>query len=325
MDHEKTEDVKILIVDDDIDSLNILIEIMNSCGLHTFVATGGESAVEKSRIILPDLILLDIMMPGIDGIEVCKMIKAYDLTADIPVIFLTALSDIAFKNKCFDCGGVDFVTKPNQSEEVLLRVKSHLTISRLQKQLEEKNKKLEELNASKDKFFSILAHDIKSPLISFISFAEVFENLDRIGHDKMAEFTKYFKESAKNLYALFENLLSWAGIQQGRLHASPQEISLKYLVLKNIDLFKANVMQKEISVVNMLESEIYIYADFNMIDTVVRNLISNAVKFTKRGGLVQISAASDDGKVLLRISIQGSAYLKISFKIFSGSTHLSTG
>jgi DNA-binding response OmpR family regulator len=132
----------ILIVDDEPVSLKLLVSFLERQGFATSVATGGEEAMAVIAQKLPDIILLDIMMPMMDGFEVCAALKENPATADIPVIFVTALTTLDDKVKGFSVGGVDYVTKPFQHEEVLARVTTHLKISSLHKQLESKNKQL---------------------------------------------------------------------------------------------------------------------------------------------------------------------------------------
>ena len=134
----------ILIVDDTPTNLEILVDYFADAGFEVAVATSGEGALNQIDKVKPDLILLDVMMPGIDGFETCSRLKADPETKDIPVIFMTALSEISDKVKGFTAGGVDYVTKPIQQEEVLARVNAHLTIRNLQKQLQTNNIALQE-------------------------------------------------------------------------------------------------------------------------------------------------------------------------------------
>ena len=134
----------LLIVDDTPTNLEILVDYFSELGYEVYVATSGEHALNQIGSVLPDLILLDVMMPGIDGFETCRRLKANAETKDIPVIFMTALADTDNKVKGFTVGAVDYVTKPIQQEEVLARVNTHLSLRELQRQLEEKNQSLQE-------------------------------------------------------------------------------------------------------------------------------------------------------------------------------------
>ncbi|MBD0266501.1 MAG: response regulator, partial [Tolypothrix sp. Co-bin9] len=134
----------IVIVDDKPTNLGVLFDFLTDSGFKVLVAQDGESAIQKVEYAHPDLILLDVMMPGIDGFETCRRLKANPLTQDIPVIFMTALSGTVDKVKGFNLGAVDFVTKPVQQEEVKARVSTHLALRNLQKKLQLQNEQLQQ-------------------------------------------------------------------------------------------------------------------------------------------------------------------------------------
>ena len=144
MNAEGHEKAALLIVDDTPTNLEILVDFFADAGFEVYVATSGEHALSQVIEVPPDLILLDVMMPGIDGFETCRRLKANAETKDIPVIFMTALSDTSDKVKGFTVGAVDYVTKPLQQEEVLARVNTHLTIRNLQQHLQESNTSLQQ-------------------------------------------------------------------------------------------------------------------------------------------------------------------------------------
>lgn len=133
---------KILIVDDERFNLNILVDILKP-DYNIIVAKNGKQAIVRAMSNLPDMILLDIVMPEMDGFEVCKNLKENEQTKDIPIIFISALGETQKKVKCFSLGGVDYITKPFRAGEVLARVKTHLALRMMQKQLEKKNAQLE--------------------------------------------------------------------------------------------------------------------------------------------------------------------------------------
>ncbi len=144
MSDENSDQSVIVIVDDNPTNLGVLFDFLHDCGFKVLVAQDGESAIQKVEYAYPDLILLDVMMPGIDGFETCRRLKAKALTKDIPVIFMTALSETVDKVKGFNLGAVDYITKPVQQEEVIARVTTHLKIQKLQKKSREQNVQLQQ-------------------------------------------------------------------------------------------------------------------------------------------------------------------------------------
>ncbi|HET9220891.1 MAG TPA: response regulator [Roseiflexaceae bacterium] len=138
-----TQPAAVLIVDDDPANLELLFQHLSQAGYRVLVAETGQLALERAELAQPEAILLDVMMPGMDGFETCRRLKQQATTQAIPVIFMTALADTADKVKGFAAGGVDYVTKPFQPEELLARVQAHTTVYLLQKELRRKNSELE--------------------------------------------------------------------------------------------------------------------------------------------------------------------------------------
>ena len=303
----------ILAVDDTPENLGLLFEYLDQAGFTVLLVQNGENALKQAEQNLPDLILLDIMMPGLNGFEVCQLLKKNAKTRGIPVIFMTALNDPEDKIKGFELGGVDYITKPIQYREVLARVKTHLTLRRLQQELEEKNRHLErqgeqlqELNASKDRFFSILSHDLRSPFNGLCGITEILlDHFDDFPPEKIKDFLGRLKESTDMLYALLENLLTWSRVQAGRLDYFPQQLEIHELIRNTVQLFSPNAEQKQISLVNTVKEPVYAVGDGKMIDTVIRNLLSNAIKFTHPGGKVHISAQQDETQLTVSVSDSG--------------------
>jgi len=282
---------KVLIIDDTPANIGVLADYLADYGLDVLVAQDGMSGLEKAEGIIPDIILLDVMMPGIDGFETCQLLKANVLTAEIPVIFMTALSEPEHKVKAFAAGAVDYVTKPLHQEEVLARVNAHLQISAQAQLLQAQAEALRALNASKDKFFSIVAHDLKGPFLPLLGNLELMADLaESLQPKDVKEMSASSHRSAKRVFDLLENLLTWARLQMGRMEYEPEVVDLTRLVAKNMELLQANAEAKGITLRSEIEPNVKVYADVNMLNTVVRNLISNALKFTSFGGEVVLAA-----------------------------------
>jgi signal transduction histidine kinase len=294
----------ILLVDDSATNLHVLLKYLRTSGFETLIAQSGEGALRQVQYARPDIILLDVMMPGIDGFETCRRLKNDEATRNIPVIFMTALSETFDKLRGFEVGGVDYITKPLQHEEVLARITTHLTIRNLQKELQDKNRELHELNASKDKFFSIIAHDLRSPFAGLLGYTRMAaEGLSDWSPEEMQQILDDLGKSAETLYELLENLLNWSRLQRGVIEYFPEEINLAAIVNHNIRLFATTAGQKHIMLHNEVEPEASVFADQNMLNTIIRNLLSNALKFTDSGGSITVSAMLDDADSIVTVAV----------------------
>ena len=172
--------------------------------------------------------------------------------------------------------------------------------------LRERERQLREFNAQKDKFFSILAHDLKNPLIGFLSFAELLESdFDNLPLAERTMLIQHFHVSAEMLIALLEDLLTWGRVQQDRIEYYPVEFPLELLIARAIALLSENAGQKQISLINAAAAPGKVYADVNMTDTILRNLIANAIKFTRPGGAVTISTTGSADGVRVTVADNG--------------------
>lgn len=165
----------LLLVDDVPTNLKVLFGYLKTCNFKVRIARDGEDALNQVELAKPDLILLDVMMPKMDGFETCRRLKANEETKDIPVIFMTALTETVDKVKGFEAGAVDYITKPIQQEEVLARINSHLMLRQLQKTLEEKNGELQQQNQELESFGHTVAHDLKNPINAIINYTEMLK------------------------------------------------------------------------------------------------------------------------------------------------------
>ena len=191
--------------------------------------------------------------------------------------------------------GVDVTTR-KQAEEELQRAKDDL---------EAANAQLQELNAGKDKFFSIIAHDLKNPLNAFLSFADLLDRLDDYDKEKRKALFAQFRSTAEHLFALLDNLLTWARSQQGRIPYAPRPFPLTTLVAQVFDLVRPNADAKQIHLNNTIPRGLTVFADLDLLETVVRNLLTNAIKFTPAGGSVTIAAQDNDATVEISVSDTG--------------------
>jgi signal transduction histidine kinase len=286
----------ILIVDDIPANLKLLGDILKEEGYKVRPVPSGALALQVAEREKPDLILLDIMMPEMDGYEVCRQLKDNPLLHDIPVIFISALSESNDVVKALKYGGVDYITKPFRAEEISARVKTHIKLRR-------QSIELQELNVTKDKFFSIIAHDLRGPMGGFMGLTDLLsEELRNMSITEIQEYLESMRESATNLFKLLENLLQWARIQQEGMTFIREMVLFKPIVTESIEMIQETAKKKGIEIICEIPEHLMIYADSNLIQTIIRNLVSNAVKFSLRGSKVNLSAkTTEDGSVEMSV------------------------
>ena len=292
---------KVLLVDDTPANLKVLRQALEPEGYSILIATGGEAALRIARSAHPDLILLDVQMPGMDGFEACRHLKGDAATQDIPVIFVTARAETESVVAGFRVGGVDYIVKPFQSEEVLVRVQTHLKIDRLTRDLEASNRALSEANREiregterKSRFLANMSHELRTPMNAIIGFANLI--LRRAGDllpDRQKDNLSRIRESADHLLDLINDILDLSKIEAGRMDVSAERFSVRKLIMTCCatvgPLVKPGVqLRYEIS-----EDIEDVGTDIGKLRQIVMNLLSNAVKFT------------DSGEVAIRVEREG--------------------
>lgn len=323
----------VLIVDDNPQNLQLLGKVLKDNNYKLAVAQNGQQAIDFVSKKLPDIILMDVMMPGIDGIDACRQIKLNPDAQNIPVIFLTGLTDSWNKTQAFDAGGVDYVTKPFVKEELLARVEVNVArklaedeLRTSRNNLKKINQELEKAIATKDMFFSIMAHDIKNPLWATMGCAETLaKEVDDFDKDEIRELSDVIFRSSTHLMDLLENLLLWSKTQTGTEDFKPQTINLYQVVTKACNVLTESAKSKNIQIHFEIEEDLTMNADENMITTIIRNLVQNGIKFTHHGGSVKVSAKNLAEHLELKVTDSGVGMKPESVeKLFKIEAHHST-
>lgn len=277
---ENKKDI-VLIVDDEPKNLDVLYQLLKQDGLKVLIAEDGETALKRVDYILPDIILLDIKMPKMDGYETCERIKNNPATQHIPIIFVTALSDAIDEMKGFSVGGVDYITKPIHAATTLARIKTHLDLRKAQNSLTE-------LNGFKDKLLSILSHELRSPLDALDEILYLF-NDDNLTEIKMKEYISELSDTIKRNRLFLENLMHWSYYQIQRDNINMEEFELSELIRETISFVKPIAKKKSIKLeYNPLE-KCYVRNNPNVVKLVITNLVVNAIKFTHPGLRIKIT------------------------------------
>jgi two-component system, sensor histidine kinase and response regulator len=296
----------VLIVDDNAQNLQVLANILRERRFRVATARDGFRALDFLRKRTPDLILLDIMMPGMDGFEVCRRLKSDKASKDIPVLFISALSETGDKLKGFEAGALDYITKPFQKEEVFARVNAHLNLKRAREATQAANKALKKANATKDKLFSIISHDLRSPLGGLLNSLELLtEKWEALPDETKREILTDLRGSVKSAYDLMENMLCWANAQRGKIDFHPENTPLRQIVDNNLRVLSGVAREKSIRIETDIDPQLLVYADPNMAMSVLRNLISNAVKFTPEGGRIDVTAEEGEAEAAVSVADTG--------------------
>lgn len=289
----------VLIVDDNDTNLQLVSSLLNPY-YKLLLANDGTMALKTITVKQPDIILLDIMMPGISGYEVCKKLKANEATKHIPVIFLTAKTEEDDIKMAYDSGAVDYITKPFKEKEILARIKTQLELLQTRNELILQNEKLKSLIANRDRFFSVIAHDLRSPFNGLLGITQMISlGMGKFSREDLVDTFKIFQESVHKIYELLNNLLEWSKIQRDIVHIYPEDLILNEVITDNIEAVRTKASLKNISITYEDANKIAIRTDKNILGTILRNLFTNALKFSYRGGCVTITAHVGDNDVCL--------------------------
>ena len=299
------KNITILIVDDNISNLELLGNILKNKNYRLAFAKNGKDALKLSEKINPDLVLLDIMMPEMDGYEVCRNLKDNINTREIPVIFLTAKTETEDLVKGFNIGGVDFITKPFNKDELYVRINTHIELKLAKEKLKKQAIELKKTNDTKDKLFSIISHDLRGPLGGIKNMVDLLISEYRSDLEFTGKSLYILKQTSEKTEILLENLLFWSKNQKGEIAMNPQIINIKATIDDIVVLMQATANDKNIIISTEIDDNISCFADIDMIKTVVRNLINNAIKFTHKNGKITISAKNQEKNVCVYIKDNG--------------------
>ncbi len=311
------EDITILIVDDNISNLELLGNILKNENYRLAFAKNGKDALKLAHKINPDLILLDIMMPEMDGYEVCINLKNDIRTKEIPVIFLTAKAETEDLVKGFNIGGVDFITKPFNKDELFVRINTHIELKLAKEKLLKQAIELKKTNDTKDRLFSIISHDLRGPLGGIKNMIELLIYEYKSDVEFTGKSLYILKQTAEKTETLLENLLFWSKSQKGEITINAKIININSFVKDTVALLQVAANDKNITIKTEIDDNITCFADKNMIKIVIRNFINNAIKFTNRNGKITIYAKNQENNVCIYIKDNGIGISKeIINKIF---------
>jgi signal transduction histidine kinase len=323
---KKLKKIPILIVDDKPENLDILIAYLDTRGFTISVALNGKEAIEIAIEFMPDIILLDVMMIGINGFETCNQLKKNKKTENIPVIFMTALSETVDKVRGFEVGGVDYITKPFQQEEVLARINAHLTIRQQQSKLEKRNLELLQLNQEKNEFLGIVSHDLKSPLTGILGFAQLLKHYKAdFSEVEVNEFVEGVETNVKQMLDLIENLLDVNRLETGKMTFTLKAIDLGVCVFEALYRYRVEAELKKICLhFELPQGQYLVCADERAVKQILDNIISNALKYSFKEKNIYIGLMVMDESIRCQVRDEGQGLTdKDKEQLFQKFTRLS--
>ena len=287
----------ILLVDDTVENLRLLTDMLAAQGFDLRPVTSGRDALNTVAHAAPDLILLDAMMPEMDGFEVCEKLRADPIWREIPVIFLTALGEVEHKLKGFAAGANDYITKPFQLEEVLSRVKNQLALQEARRDLQRGLQRLQELERLRDDLVHMIVHDMRTPLFT------LFMNLELLKPKVQGEAVQILDESmqtAERLHLMANDLLDVSRLESGQMPLQRTRCDLSKLVARVCH--EAHALEPERVLCCDADVPVPVSCDASLIGRVVTNLISNGIKHTATGTQLRVSVVR--GEHGARVSVE---------------------
>ncbi|MDJ1183495.1 response regulator [Roseofilum casamattae] len=281
-----TDGLEILVVDDTPANLEVVMEVLSSAGYMVSAVTSGDRALKQLQTNLPALILLDIQMPGIDGFETCQQIKANLETAEIPIIFLTALSDRESIVKGFSLGAVDYISKPFQELELLARVKTHL-------QLQGAKNQANWANRAKSEFLASMSHELRTPLNGILGYAQILNRSQSlVSEDK--EAVEIIYQCGSHLLDLINDVLDLAKIEAGKLEIDPVSSHLPSFLQGVVEICRVRAQRKGLELIYTPDPNLpkAVKIDKKRLRQVLINLLGNGIKFTD-SGTIALTVAVD--------------------------------
>jgi two-component system sensor histidine kinase/response regulator len=294
----------ILIVDDTPANLQLLAGLLRERGYKPRPVPSGKLALQAAAAEAPDLVLLDINMPEMDGYAVCEQLKQDERLREIPVIFISALTETLDKLKAFKAGGVDYVTKPFDAEEVGARVQTHLTLRRLQIDLQNRYDDLHKLQELRDGLVHMIVHDLRSPLTSVMGYIDLLRTDATATAEDRAHFIDTAYTGASQMIEMIGSLLDISRLEAGEMPVDRQSVNLCDVAADALASLGGLTVGRKVTQVNP-EGPVEANCDPPLIKRVIGNLMGNALKFTPESGAITLTVSRVDGRPHVEVADTG--------------------
>lgn len=294
------------------DSFSEKISSVLNKGNFTVISVPDEQhAFHRFKSACPDLILFKPESSASDNCNVVRQIRKNTTTQNIPIIFISSIDDETVISECLRFEFTDFITTPLREKELLLRIRHQLSLIEAQRTIERQNEKLQQTLQDRDRLYAVIAHDLRSPIGTIKMINSAIENeKEKILNASIRKKFEMINETTEEAYNLLENLLRWTRNQNGKTKIIPTQFDLSVTVRQVLSLFTTIAKAKKITLVNYLTRSLPVYADEDMIKTVLRNLVSNAIKFTFPQGKVELLVTENARNVTIAVKDNGQGIKK---------------
>lgn len=317
MSKKDTYSASILIVDDEPNNLKVLHNLLTNHGYDVRAARNGMAAIDAALATQPELILLDIKMPELDGYETCKRLKEDEKTRDIPIIFISALNNVVDIVEAFEVGGVDYITKPIQFEEVLARVKTHLTILyqsdqlrnqayHIEKMRERDKRRHEQVSAMRDQFIQAATHDLKSPIGIVMGYADLLKRMDDVrSAPKVMDIVEHISDASDKMMTLVTDMMDILQLQTA-YNLDLRQVNFSEFLQQHVEPHYVKAQEHNMDMrLSIPADPIHAWVDTSLMQRVVDNLVSNAIKYSPDNTPITISLRENDHGTVLTVQDEG--------------------
>ena len=293
----------VLVVDDTIENLRLLSSVLGEQGYDVRAVPSGRQALQSVDHDPPDLILLDISMPEMDGYEVCRQLRAKEGSRMVPVIFLTALTETSDKVRAFETGAVDYITKPFQLDEVLARVRTHVALRRAQAALTESYGRLRQLEQLRDDLVHMIVHDMRSPLTALLIRLRILTGRRSSLDDALREDLLEAVQSAEDVSRMANDLLDVSRLEGGKMPLERASWDLTRIA-GDVRTALATLDPERFIEIDSAEP-MEVSCDGALVRRTIENLVSNGIRHTPPGTPVRISLVREGSRVRVAVHDEG--------------------
>lgn len=308
------------------EELSEIAAMLKTAAFNVIPTSSHTEALRQTTAEIPDMIILDRNESAEKEFATIRLLKKNKATQNIPVLFFTSAANDAPIPESLSYDNIDFITKPFRQQELVIRIQHQLFLFEAQRLIWKQNEQLKKTIESRDKLYSVIAHDLRAPISTIKMISATIENKkENINNPEIVRLFEMISETTEQAFNLLENLLRWSRNQNGSTKTAATIFNISATTRQIVSLFATIANAKNISLNNRITEDTPVYADEDMIKTVLRNLISNAIKFTFSGGQIDISLTKDQNLVTLSVKDNGQGISnEIQGKLLKNNEHITS-